>query len=349
MSESISFPALRQLADEWLARGDRVVGPVRVKPGVLLYAPLRAAGDLVLEGYVRPANSIKEAVFPRHEKLYAFRFQGKQVELVDAAAPAEEQLVIGARPCDAAALPILDHVFNWDYKDEHYNRRRQLTTVVTVACRTHDRHCFCTSVGSAPDDPRGSDALLFDCGGGSLEVRALSEKGRTLFAGRTQSSAGAGPAGCPGRGPCPAGPPPRLDLAAVGQFLAGGFEDPRWAAWPARCLGCGACAFTCPVCHCFDMVDEGGASGGAKVRNWDACQHAMFTMHASGHNPRGRQWQRQRQRIYHKFLAYPEKFGTPLCTGCGNCTRNCPVRLGVLPVLADIAAGRNGAGSVAAR
>jgi ferredoxin len=33
---------------------------------------------------------------------------------------------------------------------------------------------------------------------------------------------------------------------------------------------------------------------------------------------------------------YPEKFGTILCTGCGNCTRNCPVGLGVLPVLQHI-------------
>ena len=59
----------------------------------------------------------------------------------------------------------------------------------------------------------------------------------------------------------------------------------------------------------------------------------MFTLHAAGHNPRSQQAQRQRQRIYHKFRIYPEKFGTLLCTGCGNCTRNCPVGLGVRPVL----------------
>ncbi len=226
MSEIISQAVLRQLVDAWLGQGRRVVGPARAKPGLLLYAPLRAAAELVLEGYVRPANSIKEAVFPRHEKLYGFRFQGKQIELVGAEVPAEEQLVVGARPCDAAALPILDHVFNWDYKDEHYNRRRERTTVVTLACREHDRHCFCTSVGSAPDDPRGSDAMLFDLGDGTLEVRALSEKGRALFAGQTQSSQ----VECQWLSQCHHGPEPRLDLAAVGEFLAGGFEDPHWAA-----------------------------------------------------------------------------------------------------------------------
>jgi ferredoxin len=64
----------------------------------------------------------------------------------------------------------------------------------------------------------------------------------------------------------------------------------------------------------------------------------MFTMHASGHNPRSDQSQRQRQRIHHKFQIYPDKFGELLCTGCGNCSRNCPVDMGVLPVLKTIAA-----------
>jgi ferredoxin len=103
-----------------------------------------------------------------------------------------------------------------------------------------------------------------------------------------------------------------------------------------RCLGCGACAYTCPTCHCFDIVDEGNAAGGARVKNWDSCQFPMFTMHASGHNPRSTQGQRQRQRIQHKFRIYPEKFGETLCTGCGNCTRNCPVELGVLNTLLSL-------------
>jgi ferredoxin len=72
------------------------------------------------------------------------------------------------------------------------------------------------------------------------------------------------------------------------------------------------------------------------VKNWDACQFSMFSLHASGHNPRSVQAQRQRQRIQHKFRIYHEKFGTLLCTGCGNCGRNCPVSLGVLNVVEAI-------------
>ena len=141
-------------------------------------------------------------------------------------------------------------------------------------------------------------------------------------------------------------PPIQFDLAAVGEFLAAGYENPEWQTMPQRCLGCGACAYTCPTCHCFDIVDEGNSRGGVRARNWDACQFAMFTMHASGHNPRVNQGQRQRQRIYHKFQIYPDKFGEMLCTGCGNCTRNCPVDLGVLNVLKSIATASNLVGEV---
>jgi ferredoxin len=122
----------------------------------------------------------------------------------------------------------------------------------------------------------------------------------------------------------------------VARYLEANFESPLWKELTLTCLGCGACAYTCPTCHCFDIVDEGNAAGGARVKNWDSCQFPFFTLHASGHNPRAAQPQRQRQRLFHKFLIYPQKFNAVLCTGCGNCERNCPVGLGVLKVLEAI-------------
>jgi len=238
--------------------------------------------------------------------------------------PAVEQLIIGARPCDAAALPILDRVMNWDVQDAFYDRRRELTTIVSLACRDMDEECFCTSVGLGPQDGRGSDALLLALDGGAFEVRLLTDKGRKLFADRTQPS--------DKHAPQFEGLPRRFDPEVVSRFVQEEFDNPLWEEMTLRCLGCGACAFTCPTCHCFDIVDEGNAAGGARVRNWDTCQTALFTAQASGHNPRPRQPQRQRQRMLHKFAVYPQKFGEILCTGCGNCVRNCPAGLGVLNV-----------------
>ena len=40
MSEILTKAALRELAKEWIAQGKVVAGPVQVKPGLVLYAPL---------------------------------------------------------------------------------------------------------------------------------------------------------------------------------------------------------------------------------------------------------------------------------------------------------------------
>ncbi|HVX65596.1 MAG TPA: 4Fe-4S dicluster domain-containing protein [Bryobacteraceae bacterium] len=326
MSATISASGLRQVIDGWLNAGKQVAAP-SAAGGRVLYQRLASAEQAVFDAAPRPANSIKEFILPRHERLFRYRLEGQGVELADLPEERREQVIVGARPCDAAALPVLDHVFNWGAQDDSWTRGRERTTVVALACSRFDDACFCTSVGSGPADERGADAMLFEAGAGMYQVKVLTGKGRALFAGVPDSDTS--PAGV-------AAPPPRFDSARVREFLADGFENGMWNEETLECLGCGACAYTCPTCHCFDIVDEGNAAGGTRVRNWDSCQFPLFTLHASGHNPRANQPQRQRQRIYHKFMTYPERFGPVLCTGCGNCTRNCPVGLGVLKVLGAI-------------
>lgn len=326
--QSISLNDLRRLADGWLAEGKGVAGPVAVKPDLYLYTALQAGEQLALDGFVHAGNSIKEFFFPRHEKIYRYAFQGQDVTLSDETPPEREQIILGARPCDAASLPILDHVFSWDYEDKFYLTRRRATTVVTLGCTESDEQCFCTSVGLGPAAEQGSDVLLLPAGDGRYDVRCLTEKGKALFAGKTKpEDVKTIPLTSPAK---------RFEMVPLQQWLAENYESPVWKDIAMRCLGCGSCAYSCPTCHCFDIVDEGTPAGGARCKNWDSCQFGMFTMHASGHNPRANQGQRQRQRVQHKFRIYPEKFNTVLCTGCGNCTRNCPVGLGVLTALEEI-------------
>lgn len=328
MSELISRAGLLSLVDQWRSSGRRVVGPVapaKGQPGAARFAVLTDSAQLLLDGFIHPANTAKEYVLPKTEKLYDYVREGRQVRLSEPDPEPLPTLLIGCRPCDAAAFPIVDTVMNWDYQDSQYNRRRAALTVVTLACDTWDEQCFCTSVNLGPAAERGSDALLLPLPDGSYQVRLLTDSGKQAFSGRLQTSdQEADP---------PIGPEQVVDLAHVQHVLAQGFDSPIWAEAGLRCVGCGSCTYTCPACHCFDIVDEPHGVSGCRVRNWDSCQFAGFTSHASGHNPRGDQAARQRQRCLHKFVIYPEKFGDYLCTGCGNCYRNCPVNLGVLNVL----------------
>lgn len=329
MSRILSLARLHAAADQWLAEGKSVAGPRRVRADLVQYMWLARGADVLTDGFVRPANSIKEFFLPRHEKLFAFQGQGRQVALVPLETPRAERIVLAARPCDAAALPILDHVFNWDYKDPFYRQRRADTTVVTLACTDHDGQCFCTGLGLAPDTTRGSDVLLVPLGDERFEVRFVSERGRQLVEPWTEES--------DETGQVPPGPAVTIELAALQQRLQHAWDQLPWGLFTLRCIGCGACAHNCPTCHCFDIVDEASRQSGSRVRNWDSCQGVTYSLHASGHNPRGNQSARQQNRIRHKFLTYPSKFGDPLCTGCGSCARNCPVGLGVRRVLQQIA------------
>ena len=325
MSETITREALLALVDQWLAAGTRVVGPVAQRAGRTAFAPLSGSAQLRLDGFVHAANSAKEQLLPKSEKLYGYQREGNQVRLTEPPPEAGRTVLIGGRPCDAAAFPIVDKVMNWDYRDSQYNRRRAGLTVVTLACREWDDQCFCTSVDLGPADERGSDVVLMDLGDDVFEVRVVTDRGRELLDGRTRTADRvAEPV---------SGPPVRIDLDRIQEALRAGFDSPVWQAQAMRCIGCGSCTFTCPTCHCFDMVDESHGTSGCRVRNWDACQFSLFTAHASGHNPRADQAARQRQRSLHKFVIYPQKFDDYLCTGCGNCFRNCPVNLGVLNVL----------------
>ncbi|MQY77123.1 MAG: 4Fe-4S ferredoxin [Spirochaeta sp.] len=281
--------------------------------------------------------SPKSIFFPQREVLY--RFSGDTLKKVKI--EAENPIIFGIRPCDASALVYLDKVFNdvnSKFQDPYYQMRREKALIIALACDTPRAACFCTSVGGSPDGKTGSDILVTDLGE-TLVFEPCSEKGKDfmdesgLFKKATerdieekeektrqaeQSMAKI----------------PTPDIAALTEKIDQDFENPLWDEITQNCLGCGACTYLCPTCHCFDITDEeNGKKEGIRLRTWDSCQYPLFTLHASGHNPRVNKKQRLRQRIMHKFSYSVANTGDIYCVGCGRCITNCPVNLDIRDML----------------
>jgi ferredoxin len=334
----LSGKDLGDLASDLIDAGFDVIAPVLCLQGSgdrVEYRKVRHPGDIFLAGGI-PSRPLKEVVFPPSESL--FKWKQNKASVVVEAAPTDfrETVILGARPCDAAALDIVDKVMDWGYRDELWFGRRNAVTVLSLACSKCDDACFCTSVGLSPSATRGADGLMGRYEDGYL-VEAFTPKGRKLlerFGGRfPETDEKPESSDIEGKmcSRLSAGP------ETIQRWLERHFDHPYWHEVALRCHGCGACAFVCPACHCFDIVDEPeGIDRGDRRRNWDACQPAVFTLHASGHNPRKDQAARFRQRIMHKFQIYPARFGDILCTGCGRCIRTCAAGMDLIGILSDI-------------
>lgn len=328
----LSHAGLASLIAELVKANTRVIAPVRANddPEQVDYQPIQKLEDAAL-GVRLTRRSLKEFFLPPSEVLLYYKQTKDGVEITEVPTKIQPQVVLGSSPCDAAGLEIVDRVMGWDYRDELWFGRREATTIVSLLCTAMDATCFCSAVGLGPDAFKGSDVLLVPAEGGYL-ARVVTPKGEALLqiaAAGTSAEASEAALASANAAQAEARKKVEDNLPAVAAefsgWLATNFDHPMWKTIALRCHGCGACAGVCPTCHCFDIVDEhNSVDEGVRRRNWDSCQTAKFTLHASGHNPRQSQSERFRQRIQHKFSIYPSRFGEILCTGCGRCSRGCP-------------------------
>jgi len=297
----------------------------------------REAGSFseIATGFVQTTQSSKEVAFPRTEKLLDYSKSGGGISVKGIDTDGIPAIILwGTRPCDAMGVSQLSSIFNWDYKDEIYNNRLSRVTVLGFSCTKADEYCFCTSVGGNPGNTSGSDILFTRLGDdGDFLAEVLTDNGSAVV---SMAPGLFEKAGEIKKEQYLAEVPVRFNHEEIRQKLENYFESDEWIEQSLKCLGCGACAYVCPTCACFDIQDESHGKSGSRVRCWDSCGFSLFTLHTSGHNPRDVQSQRWRQRIMHKFSYMPERQSVYGCTGCGRCSRACPADMNILEHLISI-------------
>ena len=346
------------------ALGYEVKGPT-LRDGAIVPGPLSSCGDLPkgvhdlqspghysilsddddeLFGWAAGPGAWKQEFFPPSQVLWRGEVVDDTVVFRAPERPAAPLAVLGVRPCDAAALAILDRVLkDGSHRDPRYFDRRDSNFIAVVECASPADTCFCASMHSGPGIDEGFDLALTE----------LNDEQGHRFVVRTGSSRGADVLSS-----VPTRPANESDLVArslileeasrmmkrslpydeVASLLARNVEHPRWDDVARRCLSCANCTMVCPTCFCSDVHDTSEISGALeRRRTWSSCfdlEHSYL----HGGAVRASSPSRYRQWMTHKLSTWWDQFDSSGCVGCGRCIVWCPVGIDITEEVVAIAA-----------
>ncbi|MDP3695691.1 MAG: 4Fe-4S dicluster domain-containing protein, partial [Desulfocapsaceae bacterium] len=333
---------LDAMMQQW-SKAHRVYVPALVKqpaaspdcaPG---WRRVDGSGALILSTGPTPA-SVKTFFFPQPETLLTYTLENNHPDkglMREPEKSKEMQVVVGVRPCDARSVLLNNLPYQ---EDPFFQTNRRRTVLVGFTCNQALSTCFCTLMGGSPLGSEGLD-LAFSRTQDGFIVEVGSAKGEALVTGLDLA---------------PADESEITALAArrqeevkvssteldtlKGRELGKLYDAPLWQPLGESCINCGACTFICPTCYCFDIQDEVVRGQGRRIRYWDSCMFPLYSLHTSGHNPRGQKVQRTRNRFLHKLKYFPDRFGPFSCVGCGRCVQDCPVNIDIREVMNDLLA-----------
>jgi sulfhydrogenase subunit beta (sulfur reductase) len=313
--------------ESWLSgimKERTVFAPKRVDD-LILFRPVQSADEIVFD-YENTNLSPKELFFPRTETLFTAVPKDGDIELTPTTVD-QEVILFGIRPCDARGIAILDGPFLDEPADSLWSQHREKTTMIGLSCTKPAPQCFCTSMGSAPNDASNVDIMLTQVEDG-YAVETITEKGEKLLQGVELRESDVQP------------PVPTCDVnipaEGIVEAITKMFDDPYWSRLADRCIHCNVCAYVCPTCYCFDIRDRTDKGKTERIRTWESCQSKGFTRIAGGYDPRADKGTRLRQRFCHKLLYFPQQFGALGCVGCGRCVIACPVNIDIREIISDV-------------
>jgi len=300
---------------------------------------LRERNDEARFGHRVGPNGWRRYLAPPEVRLWRARKEDGHLAFEPSRTGPAKLAFFGVRPCDLAAIAILDRVYlGGPHVDPGYRARRAATLVIVVNCTEAGGTCFCASMGTGPRAVSGYDLALtelIDDGRHEVVMEVGTDRGMEVVAtleGRDASTAdletvarcAADAAETMGR---------RLQTEGLADLLYANLEHPAWDEVAARCLTCGNCTLACPTCFCSTTEDRPDLAGGGAERwkRWDSCftrEHSYIHggfMRASA-RARYRQW------MTHKLAGWHQQFGMSGCVGCGRCLTWCPAGIDITAV-----------------
>lgn len=321
---------------EKAAQGYGLIGPVKEKE-FHSFKPLENGLEPDLS-CLNTRMSPKSVIYPQSETLLVYSLDESREDrhiLKEPAVDRSARAIVGIRPCDAKAFVLVRQNFDTpEYKDPYWLRAYESTTFIGLGCESPCSSCFCTTAGCGPFHEEGLDVLLADAGDHYL-AKVLTEKGAAFLETAGWKTA-AEAADAEGRlGSLKKAAEEKITSFVQTENLRGAdtnalYNARFWEEVSFSCINCGTCTYSCPTCWCFDIQDETRGKAGARMRNWDSCMFPLFTLHGTGHNPRGTKLHRVRQRFMHKLKYFVDKYDSGIqCVGCGRCVRLCPVNIDI--------------------
>ncbi|MGA5298376.1 4Fe-4S dicluster domain-containing protein [Nucisporomicrobium flavum] len=347
------------------ARGYTVMGPT-VRDGAIVIAELASAADLpygwgveteagryrlrrredgAAFGHSAGPQSWKTVLHPPRAMLWSADRTPDGSMAGGEPEHARRYALLGVRPCDLAAIAVLDRVLTGGrYADPVYAGRRNGNLVIAVECTEPGAVCFCASMGTGPHADARFDLAMTETAddqGHRFLIRAGTPAGSEILAELPVRAAGDADIAGAARAVADAATRMTRSLPAneLPELLAASRESAHWDDVASRCLTCGNCTMVCPTCFCTTTEDVTDLTGdhAERWRRWDSCFDLDFT-HLHGGSVRASGQARYRQWITHKLGTWHDQFGSSGCVGCGRCIAWCPAGIDITREVAALSA-----------
>ncbi|MEJ2567296.1 MAG: 4Fe-4S dicluster domain-containing protein [candidate division WOR-3 bacterium] len=258
----------------------------------------------------------------------------------------EKKVLVGLKACDLVSFDILDKIFldDKDFVDPFYSNKRKSLILVSSDCLYSKDTCFCNLMGNSPYPQGGFDINLSEIGGGYL-IEGGSDVGNEILEKLALPEAKENQVSERNKNRKKVKEELEKNNSAFKEafsnaegLAARAFDTDKGWDLGSTCVSCSACTNICPVCYCFTLFDRKGNKKEQYKRYmvWDSCQFKGFSQMAGNMNPRFAHMDQFKNRYYHKFFRFYERYKIYKCTGCGRCIDNCLGDIDMREVLSDV-------------